>query len=84
MAAELSDIIVPRNLGTCSRVKLLKEVIIMAAKIQKIIEKAIDSQRFGTLVTLYANTPTRKPEKTVKGFLPNLFTNRPQIMLPRT
>ncbi len=56
----------------------------MAAKMQKIIEKVIDSQRFETLVTLYANTPTRKPEKTVKDFLPNLFTNRPQTILPRT
>ena len=50
LAAEFKDIVVPRNLGTCSRVKLVVAGDLTPAIKKQNHERVIDAHMFGILV----------------------------------
>jgi len=79
----LIDIIVPRNPGTCSRVKLLDAENVKPEKKLPSSTEAKDNQEPGRLVYKAAKIPAKRAVKTVKGFLPRLPTSLPATKLPK-
>jgi hypothetical protein len=70
--AELIDIIVPLNSGTCSIVRLTLAVLLIPTKRQPAKVRDNEIHRFGTIVKENMKTPAIKEDMKVTGFLPNL------------
>jgi hypothetical protein len=81
--ADLIDIMVPLNWGTCSMVKLVEAVDLKPMKIYPVRPRANETHRLGTMVVKSVKSPAVKADTSVTGFLPNLFTNLLLIRAPR-
>jgi hypothetical protein len=81
-AAELIDIIVPRNLGTCSRVRLT--AVAARAPENQLARRfsRTEIQKSDTYAYEMVNTPAKKAVRTVGRFLPILLTRYPLPKLP--
>jgi hypothetical protein len=84
MTAVSNDIIVPLSLGSCSSVKLFADEATMPKNQLAINIKSRETKTDGTRTYETVNIPDNKAVRTVEGFLPNLFTNRPALKLPKT
>lgn len=80
--AEFMDIMVPLNWGTCSIVKLVEAVDLKPIKIYPVRDRASETHRLGTMVVKSMKSPAIMADKSVTGFLPNLFTNLLLIRAP--
>ena len=81
--ADLIDINVPLNWGTCSIVKLVAAVEFKPMKRYPVRHRANEIHRLGTMVVKSTKSPIMRADTSVTGFLPNLFTNLLLIRAPR-
>ena len=81
--ADLIDITVPLNWGTCSIVRLVAAVEFKPIKRYPVRDRANETHRYGTMVVKSMKSPAIMADASVTGFLPNLFTNLLLIRAPR-
>ena len=83
MNVELSDVMVARNFGTCSMIKLASAVEAMPANQNRTAFNPIDSSKVGIKVNANVSTAAIKQVNVPSGFRPIRFTNNPAVMPPR-
>ena len=84
MTAEVKDIMVLRNWGTCSRDRLAKAVMAMVPNNTDRHRKATEIDRSGTKTKAVPDTVVRIPAMAIEPLRPRQSISRPAIMPPMT